>query len=172
MWYPEPQYMGENGEIITQFRPAARPPEVALGPGSALSYLATGATTNREFGLYAVQLAPSAGTTTHFHRTVSEAFYVVSGTLSIFDGAAWVQAGPGDFLYVPIGSLHGFRNQSTEAVSLLNLFVPGADREGYFEGLAGLAQLSDEERLKFFHSHDSYFVDAGGGPSVTGSTPQ
>jgi mannose-6-phosphate isomerase-like protein (cupin superfamily) len=167
VWYPEPQYTGENGETNTQFRPAAKPPEVGLGPGSVLSYLATGGGTNREFGLYEVQLAPNAGTTTHFHRAVSEAFYIVLGTLSIFDGADWLNAGPGDFLYVPIGSLHGFRNQSNEAVALLNLFVPGADREGYFEGLAGLALLSDAERLAFFHAHDSYFVDAGGGPSVS-----
>ena len=170
MWYPEPRYLGAGGEVTAAFRPAEVAPEVALGPESWLHYLATGASTDREFGLYRVQLAPGGGTSTHFHRTVSEAFFVLSGTLRLYDGSAWVDGKAGDFLYVPIGALHGFRNESDQPAALLNLFVPGADREAYFEGLSQLASLSDEERLRFFEAHDSYFVDQGGGPA-TGAAP-
>jgi mannose-6-phosphate isomerase-like protein (cupin superfamily) len=169
MWYPEPRYLGAKGEVNAAFRGAGVPPEVALGPGSWLHYLATGASTNREFGLYRVELAPGGGTTTHFHRTVSEAFYVLSGSLRLHDGSTWIDGREGDFLYVPVGALHGFRNESSQPAYLLNLFMPGADREAYFEGLSGLASLSEEERQRFFTEHDSYFVDPGGGPSTGAS---
>jgi oxalate decarboxylase/phosphoglucose isomerase-like protein (cupin superfamily) len=115
-----------------------------------------------------VQLAPGAGTATHFHRTVSEAFYLLEGAIHLHDGQRWIDGGPGDFLYVPVGALHGFRNESDSPATLLNLFVPGADREAYFEGLSTLASLSEEERQRFFVSHDSYFIDPGGGPSTGG----
>ncbi|GAA2447315.1 hypothetical protein GCM10010191_75690 [Actinomadura vinacea] len=37
------------------------------------------------------------------------------------------------------------------------LFAPGGAREGYFEGLADLADLADAERAAFFVRHDSFF---------------
>ena len=166
MWYPEPRYTGPGGEVSAVLRTGETPPEVTLGPGSWLHYLATGATTSREFGLYRVQLAPGAGTNTHFHRSVSEAFYVLEGSLRLHDGERWIDGKAGDFLYVPVGALHGFRNESAAPATLLNLFVPGAHREGYFERLSTLASLSDEEKSRFFDAHDSYFVEQGGGPST------
>jgi hypothetical protein len=41
---------------------------------------------------------------------------------------------------------------------MLMLFAPGAPREAYFEGLAGLADKTDEERRAFFIQHDNYYV--------------
>jgi uncharacterized RmlC-like cupin family protein len=61
---------------------------------------------------------------------------VITGTVRLLDGANWIDAKPGDFLYVPAGGLHGFRNDSGEPASMLILFAPGAPRELYFEGLA------------------------------------
>ena len=47
-----------------------------------------------------------------------------------------LEDGHGDFLYVPPGGVHGFRNKADEPASMLMLFAPGAPREHYFEGLA------------------------------------
>jgi uncharacterized cupin superfamily protein len=41
-------------------------------------------------------LPRSGGADAHFHKTFSESFYVLSGTLSLFDGRAWVDAARGD----------------------------------------------------------------------------
>jgi hypothetical protein len=41
---------------------------------------------------------------------------------------------------------------------MLILFAPGAPREAYFEGLAEIGQLSDEQRTDFFLRHDTYWV--------------
>ena len=43
---------------------------------------------------------------------------------------------------------------------MLILFVPGAPREAYFEGLrdVDLAAMSDDERRAFFTEHDNHHV--------------
>jgi mannose-6-phosphate isomerase-like protein (cupin superfamily) len=159
MSYPEPRYHGEHGETSAVLRPATTEPELRLGPASSASYLATGASTNGQFGLYRWDMGPEpSGPTTHFHRTISESFFVLSGTVRLFNGEAWHDATAGDFLFVPEGGLHAFRNDSGEPASMLILFAPGAPREGYFEGLSGLGGLSEEERTEFFLRHDTYWV--------------
>ena len=83
---------------------------------------------------------------------MSESFFVLSGTMSLFDGRNWVDSTTGDYLYVPPGGLHGFRNEAGQPASMLMLFTPGVPREAYFEGLAGLADKTDEERRAVLHS--------------------
>jgi mannose-6-phosphate isomerase-like protein (cupin superfamily) len=169
MSYPHPRYLGATGEINATFRPASTPPDFVstpvatsgptVGTGTAYHYLATTASSDGDFGLYRVDMGPEfGGPTTHFHRTMSESFFVLSGTLRLFDGKRWIDGTAGDFLYVPPGGLHAFRNESGEPVSMLMLFTPGAPREAYFEGITELAGLTDEQRAEFFVRHDSYFV--------------
>ncbi|MFJ4406640.1 cupin domain-containing protein [Streptomyces sp. NPDC088910] len=96
----------------------------------------------------------------HFHRTMSEAFYVLSGVVRLNDGTGWTDAHAGDYLYVPPGGVHGFRNDSGEAASMLLLFSPGAPREEYFERLATLAEdpMGDAERDEFVRRHGTYWL--------------
>ncbi|TDC73789.1 cupin domain-containing protein [Streptomyces hainanensis] len=181
MSYPEPRYHGDTGHVSAVYRPADTSPDLISPAGTRTYYLATGrpaghglsAVTDGEFGLYhVVDLAPGAGTGTHFHRTMSESFFVTAGSLRVFDGERWVDAAQGDFLHVPPGGLHAFANGTEQPVSFLMLFVPGAPREGYFEGLSELAGLSQEERERFFAEHDSYFVEPdGNGPRPDGRRP-
>jgi quercetin dioxygenase-like cupin family protein len=89
---------------------------------------------------------------------MSVSFFILSGSVALYDGEQWIDSAPGDFLYVPIGGLHAFHNASDEPASMLLLFTPGAPREPYFEGLADLAGLSDEERQEFFLRHDNHWV--------------
>ena len=80
MSYPPPQHFA-NGEATARFRPADTAPELPR-PGGAASYLATGATTGGKFGLYRWDMGPEpAGADAHFHRTFTESFFVLSGTV-------------------------------------------------------------------------------------------
>ena len=99
-----------------------------------------------------------SGPRPHFHRTISESFYVLSGTVRLYDGEGWQDATAGDFLYVPEGGVHAFRNESGEEASMLILFAPGAPREDYFENVAKLGGLSEAEKTEFFLRHDTYWV--------------
>ena len=120
MSYPTPTYLGESGEVTARFRPADTPPELPRPGGGAASYLATGASTGGKFGLFRWDMGTQpGGADPHFHRTISESFFVLSGTVTIYDGNEWVPATAGDFTYVPEGGLHGFRNDSGEPASML-----------------------------------------------------
>lgn len=159
MSYPPPRYVGETGEINATLRRADVEPDLRTGATGGAHYLATGATTNGQFGLYQWDMDPeSGGPGTHFHRTFSESFFVLSGTVRVYDGATWADADAGDFLFVPEGGHHAFRNESKEPASMLILFAPGAPREAYFEELRRLGDLSEEERAAFFERHDTYWV--------------
>ncbi len=162
MSYPEPRYFGDTGEVSASYRPRGQGPELTYQSGVTVDYLATGATTAGEFGLYRWNFGPNeTGPGPHFHKTIAESFFILSGTVRLYDGQQWVETTSGDFLYVPPGGLHGFKNVLGEPASMLLLFTPGAPREEYFEGLAELylgKELSDEERTEFFLRHDNYSV--------------
>ena len=162
MSYPEPRYLGDSGEASATFRRADVPAELTTSTGFC-HYLATGASTHGQFGLYRWDMGPQpSGPGPHFHRTISESFFVISGTVRIYDGARWVDAEPGDFTFVPEGGIHGFRNESGADASMLILFAPGAPREGYFEGLVEIAHLaekpSEEELHEFYARHDNVWL--------------
>jgi quercetin dioxygenase-like cupin family protein len=101
----------------------------------------------------------AGGPKTHFHRSISESFFILDGTVRLFNGEKWIDAERGDFLHVPQGGLHAFRNDSDAPADMLLLFTPGAPREEYFEQVAQMAKATDEERAAFFDAHDSYFVE-------------
>jgi hypothetical protein len=83
MSYPEARYRGDQGEVSARYRPAEQGPELTIGSGTALRYLATGASTQGQFGLYRWDARPHMpGPTAHFHRTMSESFFILSGTAS------------------------------------------------------------------------------------------
>ncbi len=162
MTYPDPHYLGDAGEISATYRPAGHEPELTYPNGNTAHYLATGASTHGLFGLYRWEMGPEpSGPGPHFHRSISESFYVLSGSVRIYDGSRWIETVPGDFVHVPEGGIHGFRNESGEPASMLLHFAPGAPREGYFEGLAEFAasgKPSDEELAAFYLRHDNIWL--------------
>lgn len=162
MSYPAPRYLGDGGEASGRLRPADSLPELTNASGGGAHYLVTGASTDGRFGLYRWEMGPGpSGPDPHFHRTISESFLVLAGVVRLYDGERWTGATAGDFLYVPEGGIHGFRNESGESASMLILFAPGAPREDYFETLADTARreaMNDEQRAEFFVRHDTYWV--------------
>lgn len=155
----EPQYKGRGGEVSARLRPASSDPDITYPNGTSGHYLATGAMTGERFGLYRWMMGPGlSGADPHFHRGFSESFFVLSGTLVIYDGSRWRETSPGDFVHVPPGGIHGFRNESGEPASMLIHFAPGAPREAYFEGLLGLSEMSKSERADFYEQHDNHLI--------------
>jgi quercetin dioxygenase-like cupin family protein len=161
MSYPEPRYLGESGLTNARLRAADHEPELTYPSGGTAHYLATGESTGGQFGLYRWEMAAApSGPAAHFHRTISESFYVLAGTVRLYNGKEWIDGRPGDFMFVPEGGLHAFRNESGEPASMLILFAPGAPREDYFETLARVAGglvLTDEEKAAFYLRHDTYW---------------
>ena len=162
MSYPPPLYRGDQGEASAWLRPAWEPADLESA-NTQVHYLATGATTAGLFGLYRYEMtAARSGPDPHFHKTMSESFYILSGSLRLHDGTGWRDLERGDFAQVPPGGIHGFRNESGEPVSMLLHFAPGAPRESYFEAVAEVARgqrtLTPEEWTELYRRHDQYMV--------------
>ena len=167
-FFPPPQPYGPEryaggGERSAWWHAADAPHDIEYASGGSADYLATGATTGGDYGLYRWNMGPGrGGPDPHFHKVVSESFFVLDGVIQLHDGNDWRAAGPGDFCFVPPGGIHGFRNVSGEPASMLILFAPGAPREKYFEGLAAIGATgnkpSDEEMAEFFAVHDTFWV--------------
>jgi mannose-6-phosphate isomerase-like protein (cupin superfamily) len=162
MSYPDAIYHGNTGEVSARLRPRDSDHDIVYPHGTTVDYLATGASTDRRFGLYRWNMAPgTAGPALHFHRTMAESFFILEGVVTLGDGEKEVDARSGDYLYVQPGGLHSFKNTSHDPASMLLLFSPGAPREGYFEGLLELAEgkeMSAEELGAFFVEHDNIYV--------------
>jgi quercetin dioxygenase-like cupin family protein len=145
---------------------AADVPTLQVGATTA-RFVALGADTEGRYGMFHWEMSANpGGATPHIHRTFSEAFYVLDGAVTVYDGSDWREAGPGDFLYVPPSGVHGFRNESGAPASMLILFAPAPPREAYFRELAERIvsgkQFSDEDRAAFMARHDQYEVPSGG----------
>ena len=163
MSYPPPLYDGTDGEVTATVKSGADAPDLVYPNGNRVTYLARGEGTGGLFGLYKWEFSDAvSGPDAHFHRTIAESFYVLTGEVRIFDGTDWVTTRSGDFAHVPPGGMHGFRNESGAPASMLLHFAPGAPREAYFEGLDRLArgeQWTPEERDTFMAEHDNFWTD-------------
>ena len=123
-------------------------------------FVATGSQTRGDFGLFEVTMEPGgSGPGPHLHRTFSESFHVLEGSLAVLADGEWTTASAGDLLYVPRSSVHGFRAAGPDVgARFLILFTPGIPREEYFQGLvellAGGRTPSTEEIDAFALRHD------------------
>lgn len=154
-------YPSEAQRGTARFRAAAEVEQIDYKSGSSTRFVAPGSVTGSQFGLFEWALpAGGGGPSPHFHKTFSESFYVMTGTIGLFDGDHWISARPGDFLYVPQNGVHAFRNDADEPASMLILFAPAPPREKYFRELAEVAEsgreLSYDEWTDLFARHDQY----------------
>lgn len=113
------------------FRPAGTAPAV-WGPGDLYSLLATGEETNNSFFQFEAVVPKGGGPPPHIHSREDESFYVVSGSLEILLGDKTYHAKRGDFVYIPRGTIHRFKNVGGEMAVQLVTFVPSG-MEGFFQ---------------------------------------
>jgi quercetin dioxygenase-like cupin family protein len=157
--------MSHVDPALVDVRPLDGHPLVGNGPTSKLRMVAPGAITQGRYGLVEYHVAPrSPGAMPHYHQTFSEAFYVLSGELTVYHAGSWDPFGPGDYALVHEGGAHGFRNDGDEWASFLILFAPGIARENFFLEMAELRRsgrtLTPEEMTAFYARHDQVMVDA------------
>ena len=154
-------YERAEGEVSALYRPLA-PPDLDAR-GNAMTFVAPGRITRRQFGIFRRDMEPHAGGPgAHFHRTFSESFYILDGTVRFYDGATWFSATAGDFIYIPKGGIHAFDSDSDQPASMLILFAPAPARERYFVEVEEIRssgrKLSRREWTEFWARHDQYMV--------------
>jgi mannose-6-phosphate isomerase-like protein (cupin superfamily) len=89
-----------------------------------VEFLARTADTPR-FNLSIVTVQPRReGPPLHAHDTEDDAFYMLDGELVFSADGEEVDAGPGVFVLVPPGVVHGFANRTDEPARFLNIHAP------------------------------------------------
>ena len=85
------------------------------------------------------EVAP-VGTVTdfHTHHASDEIAYVLSGEIEILDGSSKLLARAGDFVFIPRGIRHRFKNTGVHGARLLFMFTPG--------GVEGVFRYGDKPR--------------------------
>jgi mannose-6-phosphate isomerase-like protein (cupin superfamily) len=92
--------------------------------------------TNGALSFYEYVSQPGVtGPPQHIHHGHDETFYIVDGIYEFTFGTEEVVARPGDFLYVPRGRPHTFRNAGKDCGRFVGTFAP-AHFANYFRQLA------------------------------------
>jgi quercetin dioxygenase-like cupin family protein len=107
--------------------------ETFWGSGDVYTFLVTGEETGGAYAAVEALVEPGGGPPSHVHRDEDETFYVLEGHCTFVLGEQTITAGPGDFVNVPRGTAHCFRNGSSELVRLILTFTP-AGIESFFRG--------------------------------------
>lgn len=114
-----------------QYVPAGTGP-LYWGPDVKVTFLVTGAQSAGACFIFEGITPPGGGPPPHIHHHQEESFYLLEGTLTIQVAGRAYQASPGDFVHIPRGTVHSFRNNGLVDAKLLTTVSPagpaGLDR--------------------------------------------
>src|SRR5207245_2858499 len=69
----------------------------------------------------------------HVHSREEEGFYVLEGEITFTIGDKRLVAGPGVFANLPVGTLHSFKNESSQPAKMLISVAPAGLEKMFFE---------------------------------------
>lgn len=110
--------------------------------GTLFTYLVTGAESGGSYFTLIVDVDPEAGPPPHIHHLEEEQFYVLEGELTYSVGGQIFEVRTGDFIHIPRGTVHSFKNGSRPS-RLLATFTP-AGIERFFRAVGDRV----DDRLK------------------------
>jgi mannose-6-phosphate isomerase-like protein (cupin superfamily) len=132
----------------------------AGGPARAV-VKASSDTTSGGFTMTDSTIAPGfPGPPPHWHREITDSFYVLEGTLTVRLGKELVEAEPGTYICVPPGNVHTFSNRGDSPVRFLNIASP-AGWENYLRDLENLLKEGSPDRERWLEVMSKYdFIPA------------
>ena len=110
--------------------------------GTLFTFLVTAPESGGSYFTLIVDVGPEAGPPPHIHHLEEEQFYVLEGQLTYSVGEQAFEVNAGDFIHIPRGTVHSFKNGPKPA-RLLATFAP-AGIEGFFREVGERV----EDRLK------------------------
>ena len=105
---------------------------VWIAGSELVTFKATGKDTGGAFALVELVGLPGSGPPPHIHHRVDEVYCLLEGELEVLDGERTFTANAGSIFHIPKGTLHAWRNATTELARTLLLIFP-AGFEGFFE---------------------------------------
>lgn len=73
----------------------------------------------RRLAVVTVLVPPTSGVAPHTHAAEDESFFVLAGCLRMTIGPSEHTLTPGDFVHLPAGTVHGYRNEETTPAHFL-----------------------------------------------------
>ncbi|MFD7446812.1 cupin domain-containing protein [Streptomyces sp. NPDC059909] len=89
--------------------------------------------TNGSLGFIVGTVPPGNGPVAHSHTRHDEAFFMLDGELEFLDGDKTFVASAGDFVFVPRGVRHRFKNISSRDAKSAFLYTPGGIERSMIE---------------------------------------
>jgi len=135
-----------SNENQVKYVPAGTGPAYC-GPGDRITFLITGAETGGAFFLGEASVAPGGGPPPHVHSREEESFYLLQGTLALQVGGKTLNASAGDFIYIPRGTVHSFKNVGEETARMLTLAAPAGLENFFAEAFFPAVDVSDMPQI-------------------------
>ena len=119
-------------------RPLHRPVRTGpafWGPGDHYTFLVTGEESGGAYFAMEALVPTGGGPPPHIHTREDETFYVLEGEVEFRLGDETITAGPGDFVNVPRGTVHCFKNTGAATAKLVLTFTPAGIEHWFLETL-------------------------------------
>ena len=100
--------------------------------GNLLRFLARSPETGGAYCLVESLTAPGAGAPPNRHPSDDEAFYVIDGSFEFAIEDETIAARAGDFVKIPNGAVHAFKNVGEAPGRLLIINSPSRAHDGFF----------------------------------------
>jgi quercetin dioxygenase-like cupin family protein len=101
--------------------------------GDVYRFLATGDDTNGKYALWEAIVTPGGGPPPHIHSREEEGFYVLEGEITFQVADQRLVASAGMFVNMPVGTLHGFKNEGGKPARMLISVAPAGLEKMFFE---------------------------------------
>ena len=101
--------------------------------GDVYRFLATGDDTNGKYALIEAFVNPGGGPPPHIHSREEEGFYILEGEVALTIAGTRIVAGPGMFANVPVGTVHSFKNQSSQQARMMVSVAPAGLEKMFME---------------------------------------
>ena len=102
------------------------------GPGDLYVFLVTGEESGGSYFTMEARVPPGGGPPPHIHHREEEQFYILEGEVTLHAAEQTIHASVGDFVHVPRGTVHAFRNAGKLPARMLVTYSP-AGIEKLFE---------------------------------------
>ena len=105
------------------------------GPGDRVSFLVTGTESHGACFIAEGLAAPGGGPPPHRHYFEDESFYILEGSVTFQADGQTIHAKAGDFIHIPRGTVHSFKNEGAVPARALVVISPAGPRgmQQFFE---------------------------------------
>lgn len=133
--------------------------------GDLNRFLISGQDTEGRYSQWEAIMPPGGGPPVHVHSREEEAIYVLSGEVTARIGAETVTLRSGMSARLPIGTAHGFRNDSASEARILFTAAPAGIENFFFEagievadGAAPPGVFNPEQRQRVLETATHYGI--------------